>query len=739
MTWTLLAGIVAALGVAILVVLQRRRELAGMDRARRERDHARERGSARARLQFPHVDLARCLGCGTCVRACPEEGVLELLHGQAVVVHGARCVGHGRCAAECPTGAISVRLGDIERRRDIPVLSAELEAPGQPGLFLAGEVTGYALVRTAIAHGSAVAAEVARRVRAANGSRAEDVLDLAIVGAGPAGLACSLEARARGLAFVTFDQEGLGGTVARYPRRKLVMTQPVDLPLAGRLSRTSYSKEELIELWQRLAREHDLPIREGERYVGLARRADGVFEVATEKSRVLARHVCLALGRRGTPRKLGVPGEELPKVAYGLVDAESFTGRRILVVGGGDSAIEAAMGLADQPGNEVALSYRKHAFFRLKARNEARLAETVAAGRLSVLYKSQVKRIEPDTVELELEDDGGAPRTLRLGNDDVFVMAGGEPPFPLLEAAGVSFDPADRPPPEAIAQGTGLLPALAFALVAALAVLAWTLAQLDYYALPLDRRPDSDRHELLRPAAGVGLACGIAGVTLVLANLAYLLRRSPRVPLALGSLRRWMTAHVATGVLALLFVLVHAAMAPRDTVGGHAFAALAVLVGTGAVGRYLYSAVPRAANGRELLLDEVRAEITRLAAEWDRTDRAFGQRVRAAIDHVAGTQHFGRSFPVRFVALVRSRRALRRTLAGLAREARAEGLAEDQLEVLFALARRAAGAALMATHYEDLRALLGTWRWVHRWVALLMVLLVAAHVATALRFARFSL
>ncbi|NOT31681.1 MAG: NAD(P)-binding domain-containing protein, partial [Planctomycetes bacterium] len=300
MSWTLLVALVLALFFAVLVTLFRRVELRRLEQQIGELHAAREKGTRKARLAYPHVDLSQCLGCGACVRACPEEGVLALIHGQALVVHGARCVGHGLCASACPTGAIALTFGELETRRDLPALDERLEVASTPGLFLGGEVTGYALIRTAIAHGTAIADEVARR--AAEGAKAAPpVFDLCIVGAGPAGFACALEAKARGLAFVVLEQDTLGGTVARYPREKLVMTQPVELPLFGRLDQSSYLKEELMEIWERVAREQALPIHEGVRFTGLARGADGDFVVESDKGRVRARHVALMIGRRGTP------------------------------------------------------------------------------------------------------------------------------------------------------------------------------------------------------------------------------------------------------------------------------------------------------------------------------------------------------------------------------------------------------------------------------------------------------
>lgn len=742
MSWTLLIGLILGLGLALLATLSRRKELALMRESVREREWSAEQG-VEARLQHPVIDLSRCLGCATCVAVCPESDVLDIVHGQAMVVNGARCEGVAACERECPVGAITVTIANLDERTDVPALTPALEAVGQRGLFLAGEVTAHALIKTAIDQGTAVGAEVARRVHepatAEDEARMAEALDLCIVGAGPAGLACSLEAKRNGLSFVTLDQEeSLGGTVAKYPRRKLVMTQPVDLPVYGRFKRTSYTKEELVELWQGIAAEQALPIHGGQVFEGLERDASGNYVVRTQTHVFTARNVCLALGRRGSPRQLGVPGEDLPKVASGLLDAQSYRDQRILVVGGGDSAVEAALGLAEQPGNEVVLSYRRERLFRVRKRNHERLAAALAEGRLRVLYRSQILAIHPDSVELAITRIRGS-EAVTLANDHVFVMAGGVAPFELLNRSGVSFDPSQRTASAPVLeQGTGLAKALALGLTMALLTLAFAYWQRDYYlALPAER-PAQLKHGWLRPGRGFGLAMGITAVALIFVNLLYLVRRSPRSEFNWGSLQRWMTSHIATGIFALLCAMLHGAMTPRDTVGGHAFWALAALLLTGAIGRYFYAYVPRAANGRELELEEVKVRLGQVSQAWEQGERTFSERVRREISALIESEQWEASFVGRVRALVRGEGKLHRLLLRLAKVGRGQEVPEKHVRDTLQLARSAHRSALMAAHYEDVRAILGTWRYLHRWVALLMVLLVIVHVIYALAYGESS-
>jgi thioredoxin reductase len=417
----------------LIAIWQGRIDRGERTRVVREIRDAEARGAHRPVGQYPQIDSFLCLGCSSCVRACPEEGVLEMVGGVAHVVQAARCIGHARCQEVCPVGALKVGLGDLAERPDIPRLSNELEST-VPGVFVAGELGGLALIRHACEQGATVVESIAKR---ANGSPPTHA-DLLIVGAGPSGLAAALKATELGLRYRIIDQNDVGGTVRKYPRRKLVLTQPVALPMGERLRRREYVKEELVDLFQGVIRKHSIRVESGTKLLGVGRDEGGAFEVSTSGGPIRSRNLLLALGRRGTPRKLGVPGEEMEKVLYQLVDAAGYTGQRILVVGGGDSAIEAATALADQPGNAVTLSYRKDAFFRVKARNEQRIREYREAGRVDVAFSSSVASIEADRVVLSV-CSGDSRREVSLPNDYVLVFAGGEPPYPLLREIGVAF------------------------------------------------------------------------------------------------------------------------------------------------------------------------------------------------------------------------------------------------------------------------------------------------------------
>ena len=408
----------------------RRREAEALAAAERGKLH-----SGGPRAQHPHINISWCIGCGACVDVCPEGDVLAVIAGKAAIVNGPKCIGHGLCAEACPVGAIEIVMASPSVSADMPRLSREFET-SVPGVFIIGELGGLALIKNAVNQGRECIDTIARRV--ARQARAPGILDVCVVGAGPAGLSASLRAVEKGLTYVTLEQEELGGTVAKYPRQKVVMTSPVDFPMHGKFNKLEISKEKLMEFWASVIRKGNVQVRTQEKVESIDREADGTLTIRSTTGAYRARSVILALGRRGTPRKLGIPGEELPKVMYGLIEADAYVNAKILVVGGGDSAVEAAMGLAYQKGNQVTLSYRQQEFSRLKERNALRIREAMKTRKVRVLFSSQPVEVREKSV---LVDVAGTPT--EIPNDWMWVFAGGEPPSAFLQKVGVAMGERD--------------------------------------------------------------------------------------------------------------------------------------------------------------------------------------------------------------------------------------------------------------------------------------------------------
>ncbi len=395
--------------------------------------------SAGAMRAIVRVDL--CVGCGACVSACPEAGAIAM-RGRLAAVDASRCVGHGECASACPVGAIAMSAGEATNRVEVPLLSPTFESTVR-GLYIVGELGGRGLIKNAINEGKIAVEQIASTLRAGPPHLDTDdgTLDVVIVGSGPAGLSAGLEALRAGLRYVVLEQGSLSETVRRYPRHKVLFAEPIKIPLYGELWIADASKETLLQVWETIVANTGLEVRTGERVKNLARAGD-LFEVETEAVRYRARRVVLAMGRRGTPRTLGVPGEELPKVFYDIAEMEAFAGRRVLVVGGGDSAVESALGLANQRGTTVTLGYRGDEFGRVKERNRTKLDAATRAGRLTILLRSQVKEIRPDVVVLDVAGSASI-----LPNDNVIVRIGGEAPTAFLTRIGVRMVQKDVPLP----------------------------------------------------------------------------------------------------------------------------------------------------------------------------------------------------------------------------------------------------------------------------------------------------
>ena len=388
--------------------------------------------------QHPHIDANECIGCAACTMVCPEGDVLAMLGGKAVIVYGYKCIGHSLCAEVCPVGAITMVLASPSMGADMPYLSPECETTIK-NMFIVGELGGLALIKNAVNQGRDCIDTIVRRTASRGAPRpSPGIYDVLIVGAGPAGLSASLRAIEKRLQYVTIDEGEVGGTVAKYPRQKLVMTSPVEFPMHGKFKKTELSKEDLIAFWKKVCERADFKVRVGEKVEDVKKEQDGIFTVSTHKGKYRARNVVLALGKSGSPRKLGVKGEQLPKVMYRLIEADHYVHKKILVVGGGDSAVEAAMGLGHQVGNDVTLSYRKEGFSRIKERNAQRIQEAIRKGKVKAVFNSNPVEIRQDSVVLDVNG-----KQQEIPNDYVWIFAGGEPPTAFLKKIGVGFGAQD--------------------------------------------------------------------------------------------------------------------------------------------------------------------------------------------------------------------------------------------------------------------------------------------------------
>ena len=345
---------------------------------------AKEEGLYEPVSLYPHIDLGTCIGSGACITACPEKDILGIVDGVATVINTSNCIGHGACFHACPVEAITLRIGTESRGVDLPHVSEDYET-NIKGMYIAGELGGMGLIKNSVEQGQQAMENIVKNKKPSK----INVLDVVIIGAGPAGISATLAAKEHGLSSITLEQDSLGGTVYTFPRSKIVMTSPMDLPLYGKAKLYDTSKDELLQLWKKVIEEHDLKIIENTKVESIVPIEDEIFKIETNTGdEYLCNQVLLSIGRRGTPRKLDVPGEESQKVAYRLLEPEQISDKKIIVVGGGDSAIESALLLKDH--NQVILSYRKD-------------------------------------------------KSIEIENDLVYIFAGGELPTSFLQNAGIQI------------------------------------------------------------------------------------------------------------------------------------------------------------------------------------------------------------------------------------------------------------------------------------------------------------
>jgi len=391
---------------------------------------AKEEGLFEPVSLYPHIDLNTCIGSAACVAECPEKDILGIVNGVATVINTSNCIGHGACFHACPVEAISLRIGTESRGVDLPHVNQNFET-NTKGIYIAGELGGMGLIKNSVEQGQQAIESIVKNNKSSKGK----VLDVVIIGAGPAGISATLAAKKHGLSSITLEQDSLGGTVFTFPRTKIVMTSPMDLPLYGKVKLYETSKDELLDLWKKVIAEHELTINENTKVESIIPIENGNFKVITKTGgEYICNNVLLSTGRRGSPRKLNIPGEDLQKVAYRLLEPERISKKKIIVVGGGDSAIESALLLKDY--NEVILSYRKDKFARLKPKNKDKILEATNDRSIKVLYNSNLISIDEKYATLKTDDDG---QVSKIANDLVYIFAGGELPTAFLQKAGVQI------------------------------------------------------------------------------------------------------------------------------------------------------------------------------------------------------------------------------------------------------------------------------------------------------------
>ena len=433
----------AAIGVGTAVggatILYFRAELSRRRREALAHARAEKAGHSEPATLHPRIDEHKCICTGACVEVCPEKDVLGMIDGRPKLINPSACIGHGECLRACPVDAITLVIGSEKRGVDLPLLAGDFQT-NVPGLYIAGELGGMGLIHNAVNQGTQAVRAIARSLgdggaKAGAGPAATGMVDLLVVGAGPAGLAAALCARSLGLSCAVLEREQPGGTVRSFPRQKIVMTAPVDLPIYGKVKLRRTTKEALLELWDEVMAKTGITVDSGVTVNEIKRQPEGHFLVETSAGSRTARRVLLAIGRRGAPRKLGVPGEHLDKVTYKLIEPEQYRGTRCAVFGGGDSAVETAMMLAAEPGTQVTLVHRGERFDRIKPANREALEAAQAQGKLVV--KTQVKPLEitAESVRLDEPEGGGGPRS--IDNDFVFVCIGGELPSAWLAKIGI--------------------------------------------------------------------------------------------------------------------------------------------------------------------------------------------------------------------------------------------------------------------------------------------------------------
>ena len=681
----------------------------------------------------PVIDPDKCMGSLSCLAVCPEGDILGVVDGKAALLNPSACIGHGKCALECPVNAITLVFGTSQRGVDLPEVSEFFET-NRPGVHIVGELGGMGLIKNAFTQGVQVSEYLVRTLKSARrpGGDGDPEVDAVIVGAGPAGLAAALGLREAGLNFRVLEQESVGGTIAHYPRQKVVMTERVTLPIYGKFGRTLISKEELLESFHEAIKKGNIEIEMGVK-VEKIDGADGHFTVQTSKGPVRGKKVVLAVGRRGTPRKLGVPGEELNKVAYRLIDATQYEGARVLVVGGGDAALEAAIQIAEETQAEVAMSYRNAELGKAREANKKRFKELVQEGRIFAFMPSTVKAVTERSVRLEVN---GKP--LELKNDYIIACLGGELPTEFLKTNGVSMVRLHGEELGAKARGgrvnsrqeaeLGFQRRLAFGLFTLGAILVAVLFVIgqDYYRIPVALRVKHPANTLLKPAGTWGHGVGIVATFFMLSNFLYVVRKRWERVKGFSSIRNWLTFHQFVGFMSPLVIAFHAAFQSNNVLATATSVSLAIVVLAGVVGRFIFHLVP-SGHGKQTELGELtkRYEGLKNRVEVELEDSVTDvHKVAEVLTHVTHAPK-DRSLIgfLLHVPLLRLRDEL-----DLRHVRRVFNSDESFVEFRENYAKLRI-MQVQVTFFRALKRLMSVWRIFHVVLAVLLVVMIAAHIA----------
>ncbi len=723
---TLAGTVVAALLLAQAVVRRRRHRRAEQALA----DNV-VRGTHVPVSLHPVIDTEVCIGSLACLRACPEGDILGVVDGAARLVHAANCVGHGRCAASCPVNAIKLVFGTATRGVDLPEVDERFES-SRPGVHIIGELAGMGLIRSAIEQGTMCAGYLAEGLEA--GGRGDPAAaDVVVIGAGPAGVGCALALRERGLSVRVLDRGRVGTAIANFPRQALITAGPIELPGSGKLRRHRVKKEELLGYLEQAISRAGLRIDEGITVTGLGG-SDGAFTVETGSGPIRARKVVLATGRRGAPRQLKVPGEELAKVTYSLIDAEQYRGAKVLVIGGGDAAVEAACALAAVGGVEVALIHRGPDLSRATVANQARALELAGQGKLTLRLGCEVRRIEAERVVLQM-----AGKDFSVPNDYLIACLGGEAPLEFLAAMGVQvrrlFGEEGRALASAGARAGGpghahgeerlRWPFLAGGVILGLmALMSWV--GWDYYPLPVVHRFGSPLHRMLKPASSLGLTIGIAATAVMLTNFAYALRKRWGALEGLGRLRGWLDVHVFVGVMSPLVIAFHAAFQSNNLLASVTYSALGIVVTTGLVGRYFYGLVP-GPGGAPVVWADLLGQQERLRARLQPLVSSAAD--PAPLEHLLAELS---ASPSPVAVPVQLGRSLRTALAFRLRLWRSVRLLPPESRAAFREGMlRLHRLRAQASVFGRIKRVLRGWRSLHAALAVLLVLALSAHIGVA--------